>query len=101
MYTLKTQPTSTPVVSKHLKDAQLQLGTLGGGNHFLEIQRDESGHVWFMIHSGSRNLGKQVADHYDKVAKELNAKWHSSVPAKWDLAFSRKVIRIFLFISRR
>jgi tRNA-splicing ligase RtcB (3'-phosphate/5'-hydroxy nucleic acid ligase) len=86
-YTLNTQPIATPIISKHLKDARLQLGTLGGGNHFIEIQRDEQGHVWFMIHSGSRNLGKQVADHYDKIAKELNAKWYSSVPAKWDLAF--------------
>lgn len=40
-----------------------------------------------MIHSGSRNLGKQVADHYNDIAKELNKKWHSLVPAEHDLAF--------------
>lgn len=40
-----------------------------------------------MIHSGSRNLGKQVADHYNKKAVELNEKWFSSVPKKWELAF--------------
>ena len=40
-----------------------------------------------MIHSGSRNLGKQVADHYNKVAKKLNAQWHTSVSAGHDLAF--------------
>ncbi|KKL44487.1 hypothetical protein LCGC14_2365160, partial [marine sediment metagenome] len=42
---------------------------------------------WIMIHSGSRNLGKQVADHYNKIAKELNAYWFSSVPKEFDLAF--------------
>lgn len=40
-----------------------------------------------MIHSGSRNLGKQVADHYNKVAIELNSKWHSSVKKEEELAF--------------
>ena len=40
-----------------------------------------------MIHSGSRNLGKQVADHYNKIAKVLNERYFSSVPKEWDLAF--------------
>ena len=40
-----------------------------------------------MIHSGSRNLGKKVADHYNKIAKDLNEQWFSSVPKEWDLAF--------------
>lgn len=40
-----------------------------------------------MIHSGSRNLGFKVANHYNKIAKELNAKWFSSINPKWDLAF--------------
>lgn len=48
--------------------ARKQLGTLGGGNHFIEIQKDEDDFVLLMIHSGSRNVGKQVADHYNKVA---------------------------------
>ena len=43
--------------------------------------------IGIMIHSGSRNLGKQVADHYNDVAKELNARWFSSVDPKHDLAF--------------
>jgi tRNA-splicing ligase RtcB len=43
-----------------------QLGTLGGGNHFLELVCEEnSGQVWFMLHSGSRNIGNRVATHYD------------------------------------
>lgn len=40
-----------------------------------------------MIHSGSRNLGKQVADYYNKIAIKLNEKWYSSVPKEWQLAF--------------
>jgi tRNA-splicing ligase RtcB len=46
-----------------------QVGTLGGGNHFIELQSDEAGRVWFMVHSGSRNIGRQVCDHYDKAAR--------------------------------
>lgn len=64
-----------------------QIGTLGGGNHFLEFQKDKDNFFWIMIHSGSRNLGKQVCDYYNKIAKDLNAKWHSTVDKKVDLAF--------------
>ena len=67
--------------------AHYQLGTLGGGNHFIEIQTDEEDNVWVMIHSGSRNLGKKVCDYYNGIAKKLNEKWYSSVDPKWDLAF--------------
>ena len=63
------------------------LGTLGGGNHFIEIQKDTEGSVWIMIHSGSRNLGKKVADHYNALAVEMNEKYFSMVPTKWELAF--------------
>jgi tRNA-splicing ligase RtcB len=45
-----------------------QLGTLGGGNHFIEVVYDESGGVWLMLHSGSRYAGKTTAEHYNKVA---------------------------------
>ena len=64
-----------------------QLGTLGGGNHFIEIQKDGLGQCYIMIHSGSRNLGKRVAEHFDNVAKEINRKLNSVVPPSWDLAF--------------
>jgi len=57
-----------------------QAGTLGGGNHFLEAQRDEDGNIWIMVHSGSRNVGLRLAGLYDKAARELNAKWKSEVP---------------------
>jgi tRNA-splicing ligase RtcB len=76
-----------PIVYGQHDSALKQLGTLGGGNHFIEIQKGSDGNIWFMIHSGSRNLGKQVADHYNKVAKELNSKWYSQVKQEWDLAF--------------
>ena len=76
-----------PVVQGQREKAMKQLGTLGGGNHYLEVDVDECGIVWVTIHSGSRNLGKQVADHYNKIAVALNAKWHSVVPKEHELAF--------------
>lgn len=76
-----------PVCGREYQNALTQIGTLGGGNHFIEIQKGNDGHIWIMIHSGSRNLGKQVADHYNKVAVEMNEKWHSSIPKNWELAY--------------
>lgn len=67
--------------------ARKQVGTLGGGNHFIEIQRGDDNHIWIMIHSGSRNIGLQIARHYNQLAIKLNERWKSSVPRKWDLAF--------------
>ena len=75
------------IINREYESAKKQLGTLGGGNHFIEIQSGSDGYIWIMIHSGSRNLGKQVADHYNKQAIELNEKWCSQVPKKWQLAF--------------
>jgi tRNA-splicing ligase RtcB (3'-phosphate/5'-hydroxy nucleic acid ligase) len=57
-----------------------QVGTLGGGNHFLEVQRDESGEIWLMVHSGSRAIGLKIAEHYDRQARALNAQWKSPAP---------------------
>lgn len=48
--------------------ARLSVGTLGGGNHFIELASDERGVLYLVIHSGSRNLGKQIAEHYQKKA---------------------------------
>ena len=47
------------------------LGTLGGGNHFIEIDRGEDGTFWLVIHSGSRNLGKQVCEYYQQLAVDI------------------------------
>ena len=68
-------------------NAKKSLGTLGGGNHFIEIQKGSDGHIWIMIHSGSRNLGLKVANHYNKLAEEMNAKMFSEVTKDKQLAF--------------
>jgi tRNA-splicing ligase RtcB len=61
----------TTIALSEYESAQKQVGTLGGGNHFIEIQLGSDGHIWFMIHSGSRNLGYKVAEHYNKLAREI------------------------------
>lgn len=64
-----------------------QLGTLGGGNHFIEIQQGSDGHIWIMIHSGSRNLGYTVAKFYNKLAAKMSTRFSSKIPEKWQLDF--------------
>lgn len=76
-----------PVSEREYASARHQVGTLGGGNHFIEIQKGDDGCIWIMIHSGSRNIGKQVADYYNKLAKKTGQKWDTKVPEKWQLAF--------------
>lgn len=70
-----------------LEAGYFQVGTLGGGNHFIELQEDEEGYFGIMIHSGSRNFGKQVCDAFHQTARELNSRWQSSVPDEYRLAF--------------
>ncbi|EEM59415.1 hypothetical protein bthur0007_27350 [Bacillus thuringiensis serovar monterrey BGSC 4AJ1] len=53
-----------------LQRAQKSIGTLGGGNHFVELNEDDKGNVYIVIHSGSRNLGKQIAEYYQNFAYE-------------------------------
>lgn len=81
-------------MSKHPELARLcfpsaykQLGTLGGGNHFIELQEDEEGRLCVMLHSGSRNVGKQVCDYFNKLARSLNQRWQSHVPPGFQLAY--------------
>ncbi len=64
-----------------------EVGTLGGGNHFIELQKDEDDNLWIMIHSGSRNLGKLVGDYYNNMEKVLNKRWFSVVSPDINLAF--------------
>ena len=59
---------ATPFMRSIVNDVRPSLGTLGGGNHFIEIQKGSDGFIWAMIHSGSRNAGKITADHYHKLA---------------------------------
>lgn len=59
---------------RNLKDArrlERSIGTLGGGNHFIEADRDDDGNKYLVIHTGSRNLGTQVAEYYQSLAYEL------------------------------
>jgi len=58
-----------PIIRGEIESAKRQLGTLGGGNHFIEIQKDEDDCVWLMIHSGSRNFGYKIAQVYHALAK--------------------------------
>ena len=78
---------SMTVVKRQLVSASKQIGTLGGGNHFIELQKDEKGFMWIMIHSGSRNLGKQVGEYYNDKAAALNRRWFSSVSPELNLPF--------------
>jgi len=75
------------VVEKEYQNALGQIGTLGGGNHFIEIQKGNDGFIWLMIHSGSRNFGFKAAHEYNDLAIKLNNKWSASVPKDWELAF--------------
>lgn len=75
------------IVKRRQVSITKEVGTLGGGNHFIELQKDETGTLWIMIHSGSRNLGKLVGDYYNEKAKVLNERWHSVVSPDIRLPF--------------
>ncbi len=64
--------------------AAVQLGTLGGGNHFLEAQVDQDGGIWLMVHSGSRNTGLQIANYYNHLAIAMTER--RRLPVGKDLA---------------
>lgn len=69
-----------PVIQNEIESAKKQLGTLGGGNHFIEVQKGDDGHIWIMIHSGSRNFGYKVAKHFNKMAQDMCNMWYANVP---------------------
>ena len=66
--------------------AKKQLGTLGGGNHFIELQKDEQDKAWLMIHSGSRNFGLQIAKEYHQKAQNWCQSQSIDLPDR-DLAY--------------
>lgn len=76
-----------PELADSLADGYYQIGTLGGGNHFIEIQVDDEGYIGLMLHSGSRHFGLTVCKHFGRLARELNERWYSSVPSQWQLSF--------------
>lgn len=67
-------------VLKDTKKIQRSIGTLGGGNHFIEVDADEQGNKYLVIHTGSRQLGKQVAEYYQKIAVGL----HTGKETMWE-----------------
>lgn len=75
------------VLLPELSEGYYQTGTLGGGNHFIELQEDENGMVCIMLHSGSRHFGNVIGQHFNRIARALNDRWYSSVPEEFHLPF--------------
>jgi tRNA-splicing ligase RtcB (3'-phosphate/5'-hydroxy nucleic acid ligase) len=71
---------------KYAGNWALQLGTLGSGNHFIEVTADENGAIWLFLHSGSRGVGNKIATHHIKVAQAAMKRWWISLPDP-DLAY--------------
>lgn len=79
--------TNIALLESELKSkAMKQLGTLGGGNHFIELCLDEHNNVWVMLHSGSRGVGNKIATRHINDAKDLMARMFINLPDK-DLAY--------------
>ncbi len=70
----------------HAANWRLQLGSLGSGNHFIEVTADENHDVWLFLHSGSRGVGNRIAQHHIEVAADLCARWWINLPDP-DLAY--------------
>lgn len=81
-------------VDSYASNWRLQLGTLGGGNHFIELCLDQDDVVWLFLHSGSRGIGNKIAQKHIKVAQKLCAMWHVKLPNP-DLAYLPKGIPEF------
>ncbi len=86
--------------------AELSLGTLGGGNHFIEINRDEEDRLYVVVHSGSRNLGLQVALYYQRKASTLNPHLPRDLAyleGKWfdDYLHDMQLIQHFAVLNRK
>lgn len=77
----------TKILIPELENGCYQIGTLGGGNHFIELQADEKGYLGIMVHSGSRNLGYKICNFFNGLAKDLNKGTLPLVPPEWDLAY--------------
>lgn len=75
-----------PRLERSAKRSPHQLGTLGGGNHFIELCLDENQGVWVMLHSGSRGIGNAIGSHFIEVAKQEMERWFIHLPDA-DLAY--------------
>lgn len=99
--------------SKHIRGdkALLSIGTLGGGNHFIELDQDENKDVYMIIHSGSRHLGKEVAEYYLEAGqKELKNKGITDVPYEMtylsgalmeDYLHDLEIVQEYAFLNRK
>lgn len=83
------------IVRQRQESVLHEIGTLGGGNHFIELQKDEEDSLWIMIHSGSRNLGARVGTYYNGIAEQMNRQWYSTVAPELHLAFLARGTREF------
>jgi tRNA-splicing ligase RtcB (3'-phosphate/5'-hydroxy nucleic acid ligase) len=81
---LAAETRATP--DEYDRNWRLALGTLGGGNHFIELAEDTDGAVWLTLHSGSRGVGNRIGNHYIKVAQKLCDKMRVDLPDR-DLAY--------------
>lgn len=79
-------PDSRPGPERYAPNWRYQLGTLGSGNHFIEITVDEDNRVWAFLHSGSRGIGNKIAQHHIKIAQDVAKKYWIDLPDK-DLAY--------------
>lgn len=99
-YNRTVQPTAAPRIAeleeladerefspdRYTKNWRLQLGSLGSGNHFIEVSLDERDRVWLFLHSGSRGVGNKIAMHHIAVAQRLATQWWIPLPDR-DLAY--------------
>ena len=86
------------IVAKHAAiekcNSANHLGTLGTGNHFIEVCLDEADKVWLMLHSGSRGVGNRIGSHFIALAKEEMRRWHINLPDQ-NLAYLPQGSRYF------
>ena len=83
---LQKHPTVIKMKKNFHDDWRLQVGTLGGGNHFIEVCLDENQQVWVMLHSGSRGIGNVIGRYFIELARKDMEKWFIQLPNK-DLAY--------------
>jgi tRNA-splicing ligase RtcB len=83
---LQKHPTVIKMKKNFHDDWRLQVGTLGGGNHFIEVCLDENQQVWIMLHSGSRGIGNVIGRYFIELARKDMEKWFIQLPNK-DLAY--------------
>lgn len=75
------------IVNERILAIEKEVGTLGGGNHFIELQKDGDNYLWVMLHSGSRNLGVRVCEYYNGIARQLNERMRCRIPLEVNMAF--------------